>query len=71
MTAQVEPGDASDGTPDAAAIASPEAPSETGESAMMMEDDEPLRDVPPLPKRNGSKTARQAHRAGRPNIAKT
>ena len=74
LTAQMErdaPRAESDGTGADAPLAAADAPSETAEAAMMMEDDEPLWDVPPLPKRNGNKTAKQAQRAERPKIAKT
>ena len=56
-------------TRDDVTTAPPAAQIDSAQSAMIMDDEEPLSEVPPLPKRNGNKTSRQGQRSPRPDEA--
>jgi putative nucleotidyltransferase with HDIG domain len=58
-------------TVDAAAQAKPAQQAENDNASMIMEDDEPLFEVPPLPKRNGNRTAEPADKGASPKEADT
>ena len=56
---------------DALPLAEPAQQAENDNSSMIMEEDEPLFEVPPLPKRNGQKTPQHAEKGTSPKEADT
>lgn len=56
---------------DAASSAEPVQQAEDDSASMIMEDDQPLFEVPPLPKRNGNRTAKPADKGANPTEADT
>ena len=56
---------------DVSPSAEPAQPLESDKAFLIMEDDEPLFDVPPLPKRNGHKTPQNMEKGQRPEEADT